>query len=312
MDALAAKFSPSGAMLYSTYMGGSAGLGSTEGGIGIVVDASGSFYITGTTDSDDFPTMNAYQDSHLTNSAAFITKFSPDGLQLVFSTYLSGTDGENAGVALALDANGDVFVAGQTNSSDFPTVQATQEDRGGTVNFEDAFVAEFSPDGQTLLFSTYLGGGNTELTEGSLGISFSAQGNLAVAGTTFSNDFPVEFAYQPTNGGTTFPAGDAFLVKYSFAPVVPEAAAPAIYFYQTETPTLTWSPVSDAVSYHIQVDSSPTFASPLEFDGTVDGSLLSVLTSPLRNGLHYWRVQARHKNGTFSYWSAVQTFFVRA
>jgi hypothetical protein len=295
--------------IYSTYLGGDGG---GDSGAGVAVDAAGNLYVTGITTSTNFPTMNAYQANLTSMEAAFLTKFSPDGSQLVYSTYLNGTDQMTGGLAIAVDTQGRAYVTGRTSSSNFPTVQPIQATHGGTNNFEDAFLTQFSADGQTLLFSTYLGG---TLEDRSYGVSlaYSPVGSAVLAGRTQSNDFPLRFAYQSTGGGASFPGPSTiFVSKFNFDLAAPEAAAPAIYFYQTETPTLTWSPVSDAASYHIQVDSSPTFAAPLDFEATVDGSLLSVTTDPLQNGLHYWRIQARHKNGTFSNWSATQTFAVRA
>jgi hypothetical protein len=188
-------------LTYSTYLGGS------DGGLGIAVDQAGNAYVTGSTDATDFPTANAFQNSLGAGGVgAFVTKLSPDGKTLVYSTYLGGSShlGEE-GAAIAVDASGNAYVTGFTSSTDFPTMNALQPMSGGG---KDAFVAELNASGTALVYSTYLGGSSDE--EGK-GIAVDAAGNAHVTGFTFSSNFPTMNALQPMSGG----GKDAFVAELS-------------------------------------------------------------------------------------------------
>lgn len=205
-DVFVAKLSPDGSqLLYATYLGGS----SQERGFGIAVDSAGSAYVTGRTDSFDFPTMNPIQ----TDGGAFVTKLNPAGSTLAFSTYLGGTRTEgregDVGVAVAVDEAGSAYVTGYTGSSDFPTVNAIQSTFGGGSS--DAFVTRLNPTGSAFLYSTYLGGDGSQFSgdEGS-GITLDSTGNIYVTGFTTSGNFPTANAIQSTYGGGE---GDAFITK---------------------------------------------------------------------------------------------------
>ncbi len=176
---------------YSTYLGGS---GNDEG-FGIAVDAAGSAYVTGWAESADFPTVNPAQPQLRGAGDAFVAKLSPDGSGLIYSTYLGGS-AYDAGYSIAVDVDGDAYVAGTTGSTDFPTVNALQPAFGGGSS--DAFVAKLSPSGSDLLYSTYLGGSGAE---GSGGIAVDAMGQAYLAGSTSSADFPTVNPAQPTKGG---------------------------------------------------------------------------------------------------------------
>ncbi len=142
--------------MYSTYLGGN---GFDEGAV-IKVDDTGAAYVGGTTSSSDFPTVNPIQGRGNRNDA-FITKLSPDGAQIVYSTYLGGEDNEEV-TDLALDAQKNLFVLGNIRpasgvpANDFPTVNPIQITHGG--GFRDGFMSVINPSGSILLFSTYLGG----------------------------------------------------------------------------------------------------------------------------------------------------------
>jgi len=141
---------PSGSSLvYSTYIGGSHG----EFAHRIAVDSAGSAYITGETHSDDFPTANAFQPTLHGVLDAFVTKFSPSGSSLVYSTYLGGSESDH-GQGTAVDASGAAFVTGVTLSADFPTADPYQPTPNGAG---DVFVTKLSPSGTALVYSTYLG-----------------------------------------------------------------------------------------------------------------------------------------------------------
>ncbi|HLJ95307.1 MAG TPA: SBBP repeat-containing protein [Gemmataceae bacterium] len=187
-------------LIYSTYLGGSgnaANGGSGDRGVGIAVDAAGSAYVTGFTTSSDFPTVNAFQPilggSGATN--AFVAKLTPDGSALVYSTYLGGSSFDD-GFDIAVDQSGHVYVTGETNSNDFPTVNAFQPTYGGsgTYGSGDAFVTSLDAAGQPV-YSTYLGGSGDEQGHG---IAVDTAGNAYVTGVTVSPDFPTLNALQGT------------------------------------------------------------------------------------------------------------------
>jgi hypothetical protein len=193
-DAFAVKLSPSGALVYSTYLGGTGG----DIGYGIALDSMGAIYVTGFTNGG-FPTLNAAQNAFGGSSDAFVAKLGPTGA-LVYSTYLGGT-GDERGNRITVDSTGAAYVTGYTTGS-FPTVNASQNTYGGGNT--DAFVVKLSPAG-ALAYSTYLGGtGNDE----GLGIATDGTGTY-VTGVT-SGAFPTLNASQNVFGGGT---SDAFVVK---------------------------------------------------------------------------------------------------
>lgn len=186
---------------YSTYLGGSG----QDQGQAIAVDASGDAYVTGYTQSTNFPASNA----SIGGKDAFVTKLSPDGKSLVYSVYFGGT-GDDIARGIALDAQGDAFIVGGTTSFDLPVLNGFQSAHGGspTAPNSDAFIAELGPGGTSLVYSSYLGGsGNDEATA----VALDAAGNAFITGDTYSTDFPpgLNPPDQPAYGG----AGDAFLCE---------------------------------------------------------------------------------------------------
>jgi hypothetical protein len=182
-DVFVTKLNPAGsALIYSTYLGGS----SPDEGNGIVVDTAGNAYVTGLTESIDFPTTpGAFQTSFKGGGSAFITKLNPAGSALVYSTYLSGSNFDQ-GFGIAIDTSGNAYVTGLAESIDFPTTPgAFQTNLKGTG---DAFITKLNPVGSALLYSTYLGGSN--LDQG-FGIAIDTSGNAYVTGLTESTDFPI-------------------------------------------------------------------------------------------------------------------------
>ncbi len=199
-DAFVAKLDTSGSTLvYSTYLGGRG----SENGWAIAVDADGNAYLTGGTSSPNFPTVNPWQPELRGSDDAFVAKLDPEGSALSYSTYLGGRGGD-AGLAVAVDREGNAYVAGQTSSRDFPTVDALQPDYGGGPF--DAFLTKLNADGSALVYSTYLGGNSLDAAGG---MAVDPQGNAYVAGFTHSNDFPTANPLQPDLAGL----GDAFIVK---------------------------------------------------------------------------------------------------
>jgi len=200
-DAFVAKFDNSGStLLYSTYLGGS-GL---EWGRGIAVDPDGNSYVTGYTNSANFPTQNAYQAVYGGGvNDAFVTKLNSSGNAVVYSTYLGGSL-DDSGWRIAVDG-GKAYICGKTNSANFPTQSAYQTAYGGGTT--DAFVTKLGSSGNDLEYSTYLGGTGAEQ---GCDIQVDFSGSAYLAGFTSSASFPVHDAYQATFGGG---ASDVFLTK---------------------------------------------------------------------------------------------------
>jgi hypothetical protein len=195
-DGFVTKINSTGsALVYSTYLGGGQIINATEDwGEGIAVDGAGSAYVTGYTYSPDFPVTPGAYDTERCGLDAFITKFAPDGRTLVYSTFLGGCAREQ-GMGIAVDAAGNAFVAGWTESTTFPTTAGAFQTTGSF----DAFVTKLNPTGTALVYSTYLGG-SADVDRG-WDIAIDTAGNAYIAGDTKSNNFPVADAIQPDYGG---------------------------------------------------------------------------------------------------------------
>ena len=200
-DAFVTKLGSTGALVYSTYLGGSATVGG-EDARGIAVDGAGNAYVTGSTVSTNFPTVNAVQATLRGRTDAFVTKLNPTGSALLFSTYLGGNDDDVAS-GIGLDSTGNAYVVGSTASFNFPTVDALETYTFGT----HVFVTKLVPNGTTLVYSTYFGG-----SDGTAGaaIAVDASGGAYITGNTNSVNFPTVNAFQPAGGGI---AADAFVSK---------------------------------------------------------------------------------------------------
>jgi hypothetical protein len=180
---------------YSTYLGGN----SFDEGTAIVVDSSGSAYVTGQTDSTDFNTLNPIEGDS-TGIDVFVSKLNPAGNGLVYSTYLGGS-GFDSGQAIALGPSNTAYVGGFTDSTDFDQLGAIE----GDSPMRDAFIAKLNAAGNALVYSTYLGGNDLDTVQG---IAVDSTGSAFVAGPTDSTDFntvgPIE-----TNSTST----DVFVSK---------------------------------------------------------------------------------------------------
>ncbi|MGH8092193.1 MAG: SBBP repeat-containing protein [Chthoniobacterales bacterium] len=192
-------------LVYSTFLGGS----DYDEGDAIAVGTSGDAYVTGFTDSDDFPTTpGAFQTTNHPNGIytddAFVTELNSTGSGLVYSTYLGGYEIDR-GQGIAVDTSGNAYVAGLTYSDDFPTTAGSfQPTLNGGL---DAFVTKLNPTGTGLIYSTYLDG--SFYAEGDA-IALDPSGNAYVTGLTASSDFPTTAgAFQTTYGGVQ----DAFVTK---------------------------------------------------------------------------------------------------
>ncbi|MDQ6726426.1 MAG: SBBP repeat-containing protein, partial [Actinomycetota bacterium] len=213
-DAFVTKYSPTGsALVYSTFLGGS----DVDQGTAIAVDAAGAAYVTGNTNSPNFPTVAAIQPRKDADSDAFVAKLDPPGATLVYSTYYGGTGADGAN-AIAVDSTGSAVVVGTTGSTNWPTSRAMQPAKAGG---SDAFVLKLNPAGISALFSSFVGGRDEDQ---GLGVALDVQGTVHLLGTTASNDFPAVKSLQP---GRVATAGDAFVSTLSLTDATaPVAATP--------------------------------------------------------------------------------------
>jgi roadblock/LC7 domain-containing protein len=205
-DAFVCKLNTTGsALVYSTYLGGS----DFDAGHAIAVDASRNVYVTGTTGSADFPvTAGAFQTAIAGSYDVFVTKLNAAGSALVYSTYLGGTNYDEAG-GLAVDASRNVYVTGTTVATNFPVTSGALQT--ALTGFSDAFVTKLNAAGSALVYSTYLGGSDSE---SAAGIALDTSGNVYVTGGTGSANFPVSSgAFQTAIAG---PSG-VFVTKVNAA-----------------------------------------------------------------------------------------------
>jgi len=195
---------PSGAaqdgLMWSTFLGG----GDADYGYDIAMDSSGSAWVTGFTQSADFPTAAGAFDTTLDNRDLFVTKLAPQGDALVQSTFLGGNSSDE-GFSLALDDEGNAYVIGYTQSVDFPiTPGALDSVLGGQT---DAFVVKLRAKGPPLAYATFLGGSADEM---GMGIAVDGAGTAFLIGYTESGDFPTtEKAFDRTHNG----AADVFVAR---------------------------------------------------------------------------------------------------
>lgn len=215
------------AMVYAAQIGLAFPSNENLFGMGIAVDSSGSAYIAASTNLGTFPTTpGAYQSSCWSTGCtaeATVTKLSPDGSSLVYSTLLGGHGGDYA-TGIAVDANGDAFVTGATGSTDFPTTTGVLQPTCSSSNSDaneppdcadtDVFVSELNPGGSALVYSTYLGNG-INLSNGAdsqIGIALDAAGNAYIAGSTDSTVFTngLSAGAGPTNPGPPVTCGTEY------------------------------------------------------------------------------------------------------
>jgi hypothetical protein len=222
-DGFALKVSVDGtSLVYSTYLGGF-GFDQAEA---IAVDATGAAYVVGSTTSTNFPTTPGAFDTTYNGSFrpdAFVTRLAPNGSTLGYSTFLGGTD-EEVARAIAVDASGAAYVAGGTQSTDFPTTPGAFDTTFGSFidSFDDAFVTKVAPGGASLVYSTYVG---AEWIDTAYDVAVDGEGRAYVAGDTGSEQFPVtpgafdpflnDGGFFPTDGFATVVAADGADLAYS-------------------------------------------------------------------------------------------------
>jgi hypothetical protein len=207
-NAFVAKLSPLGVLAYSTYIGG------TGASIGhaIAVDGSGNAYITGSTTAADFPTTAGAAQPQTPDLAhrgdAFVTKLNAAGTAAVYSTFLGG-QGIEVGLGIAVDETGSAYIAGQTDSADFPAAAGAV--RSPAKGLSDAFVVKVSPDGSAWIYATLLGGKDVDAATA---IAIDVAHAAYITGNTASADFPATpGALQPHLAGSS----DAFVAKLNAA-----------------------------------------------------------------------------------------------
>lgn len=226
-DAFVSKINAAGnTLLYSTYLGGSGG----ERGNSIALDTAGNIYVTGGTNSSasrlrpfpiSFEAVQTIYGGGLFD--AFVVKLNASG-SLAYSTFLGGNE-EERGTSLVLDASNNAYVTGFTRSLNFPTVNAVQAAKGDSERiFYDAFVTKLNPSGSALVYSTYLGGSNTD---GGNGIAVDDTGATYVTGYTNSSNFPTVNPFQSVLAGA-IGASDAFVTKITDDAPIPTVADLAI------------------------------------------------------------------------------------
>src|SRR6185437_11969063 len=209
-DVFVAKLDPSGTNLaYSTYLGGNG----NDVGFGIALDGGGNVYVTGLTSSTNFPvTANAFSTNlhsepyfgFYTNDA-FVAKLNATGTSLLYSTYLGGSNAD-VGTSIAVDGGGNVYVAGETESVDFPT-NSVSPPFGGV---HDAFIVKLTATDTNLIYATFLGGGGDDRA---LSVAADSTGDAVVVGVTTSTNFPITADAIQTNFFTGL--YDIFITKLS-------------------------------------------------------------------------------------------------
>jgi beta-propeller repeat-containing protein len=187
---------------YSTFLGRYG----YEGVNSIALDEAGNAYITGITNSLDFPTKDPLQAGFGGDYDGFVIKLNPEVSNLIFSTYFGG-NARDEGSDIKLDAEGSIFLIGQTYSNNFPTVNAIQPTYAGNG---DAFVAKLANDGSALIFSTYLGGANDVTLTAANGADYGesleveGSGDICLTGYTSSINFPTVNPFQPVHAPGTY------------------------------------------------------------------------------------------------------------
>lgn len=265
-DGFVAKINASGsALAFFTYLGGA----NEDHPQAITLDRSGNPIIVGSTSSKNYPvTSNAVQKELKGNEDVFLSKLDPNGTRLLYSTYLGGTTPTGShyleeGRAVAVDPQGNMIIAGVTNSPDFPSVRALQP-YGGAI---DAFVTALSPDGDKILYSTPIGGSKEDMAHG---VAIDPAGAVYIGGHTQSADFPLKTALRSAFAGSQ----EAFLTKICEPSII--LTATSLNFVRIpgiEPPAAQSVGVSACTAIPFTVASTGSFLKVTPTSGTTNASL---------------------------------------
>lgn len=219
-DGFLAKLAPDGSsLLYATYVGGT----SYDEGYGVATDQSGNAYVVGTTRSETFPTTVNGFDIDPTNVSdewrIFVSKIDTNAsgmASLVYSTYFGGNDGDSPGRGIAADDSGNVYIAGATESTNFPVTPDAYRSTFSGVQ-RDAFLARFDtiqsgPD--SLVYSTLVGGSHVENFNTAGSVACDEDGHAYITGETTSADFPIVNGFQTVFAGGSSANADAFVARF--------------------------------------------------------------------------------------------------
>ena len=202
-DVFVAKLNAAGsALVYSTFLGGSG----AEHGMDMVLGGSGNVYVTGMTTSSDFPTTTGAYDVSFNGGGqdGYVTKLNAAGSALVYSTFLGGSAAECDDASIAIDANANAYISGNTTSADFPTTAGAFDvsyNGAGGKNWGDVFMTKINAAGSGIVYSTFIGGSGDEEA---LNMTLDRLGNVYFTGMTTSMNYPIILgAVDSTfNGGT--------------------------------------------------------------------------------------------------------------
>jgi hypothetical protein len=285
-DVFVTKFNPDGSdYIYSTFLGGNG----IDSGFGIKVDTTGNAYITGSA-GPGFPnTTGAYDTTYNSGSDAFVTKLNPSGANLVYSTYIGGMSAES-GKDIDIDSNGYVYITGSTQSADFPNTTGSFDNEYNGLG--DSFISKLIPSATDLVYSTFIGGTNTD--EG-LGIAVDSNGYAYITGSTWSNDFPnTTGAFDNSSNGNR----DIFISKLDLTtvPLRPQSlqavASDSKVDLYWETPSDDGgSPITNYTIYRGTASGGETFQA-------LTGNVLTYADTNVANGqLYYYKVSATNAIG---------------
>ena len=299
-DGFVTKFNSNATNIsFSTYIGGSL----NEELNSLKVDSDGRVFLTGNTNSTDFPvTAGVYKDTLTNSHDIFVALLNSNGTDLIYSTYVGGSSNDYSR-DIAIDTFGNSYIFGTSNSEDYPITSGAYQDE--KADGYDVVISKLNPDGSELLFSTYIGGNGEDWAYAGAvqGIINAFVGGKTTLATT--NNYPVTAgAFQTTFGGG---ASDAYISKLSISILPPDLRSPADQSLGISTsPTFSWYSVNTATSYQIQVSTSSTFGS-LVIDEIIDGEVNYEASGLNNETVYFWRVKAMN-NLYVSDWSDVWNF----
>jgi hypothetical protein len=195
-DRLAVTIDPTLVVTAGTYLGGTG----ADDGRAVAVDSSGNTYIAGDTESTDFPVTAPFQSSLNGTQDAFIAELNPSGSQVLFATYLGGSTTSIA-TGIGVDATGNIYVAGNTRSPDFPIKNAANPTFPTASGAITGWVAKLNNTGSALLYSTFMGGSGGGTIDA---LAVDSAGNAYITGGTNSNDFPLVNGYLAVSSSPGF------------------------------------------------------------------------------------------------------------